>query len=42
MGNILLPLNKYQLLLHFCGEFITDISGNKFEINVVPVLWKHN
>lgn len=35
MGNILLPLNKYQLLLHFCGEFITDISGNKFEINVV-------
>lgn len=41
MGNILLPLNKYQLL-HFYGEFITDISGNKFEINVVPVLWKHN
>lgn len=39
-GVILLPLNNYEL--HFCGEFITDISGNKSEINVVPVLCKHN
>lgn len=40
-GDILLPLNsKISTSALLWGVCNTDMSGNKSEINVVPVFWK--